>query len=86
MKYYKITSTFGRIEETKLYYKIAKDNGFNVRNLILENYGSKFEIEINSLEDVIKLSKLVKEDIIIITNDINNYGETSLEIYDDYGE
>lgn len=82
MKYYKIESSFRRIEETKLYYKIAKDNGFNVRNLILENYGSKFEIELNSLEDVIKLSKLVKADIIIITN----YEETSLEIYDDYRE
>ena len=82
MKYYKITSTWGKIEETERYYKIAKDNGFNVKNLILEIYDSKFEIELNSLEEVIKLSKLVKEDIIIITN----YGETSLEIYDDYRE
>ena len=82
MKYYKITSTWGKIEETKRYYEIAKDNGFNVKNLILEIFGSKFEIELNSLEDVIKLSKLVKADIIIITN----YGETLLEIYDDYRE
>ena len=81
MKYYKITNTWGNIEEIKHYYEIAKNNGFNVKNLI-ENNRSEFEIELNSLEDIIKLSKLVKADIIIITN----YGETSLEIYDDYME
>ena len=85
MKYYKITNTWENTEEVKLYYEIAKNNGFNVKNLISDDYDrSKFEIELNSLEDVIKLSKLVKADIIIITNNIN--GETSLEIYDGYRE
>ena len=49
MKYYKIESSWGKIEETKIYYEIAKDNGFNVKNLILENYHSKFEIELNTI-------------------------------------
>ena len=30
MKYYKITNTWGNIEEVKHYYEIVKNNGFNV--------------------------------------------------------
>lgn len=39
-------------------------------------------IEINSLEEMLKLKKAVKADIIILENE----GHLSIEIYDDYRE
>lgn len=63
------------------HYELLKDSGFNIQ-LEDSDYPTKCFIELNTLEDVLRLREVLDMEIIIH----NLFKELTIEIYDDYRE
>lgn len=63
------------------HYELLKDSGFNIQ-LEDSDYPTKCFIEINTLEDLLRLREVLDIEIIIH----NLFKELTIEIYDDYRE
>lgn len=67
------------------YIKTLRKEGFKVDDILETKSGKFSKIEVSTIEDLIKIGDVLKQDL-IITNDIFDDSESVLEIYDDWRE
>lgn len=59
---------------------------FHVHRASRTSYTDEIEMEINTIDDLLALSKDCEEDLIISFKGVNPYSENTITIYDDYVE
>ena len=81
-------------QDMSIYEGRLKQAGFNLNTVVKQDSGHTWRehrIEINSIEELVKLQEAIKQDLIFIHQDSIHYpiykdGDPELEIYDDYRE